>query len=162
MLSAQAPSAVASAARAREALLPVQRLIGQWEGEAQISEGSREPLRVLQSEDIVFGAGRTMIFIRGTGRDPVTRNISFEAAASLWFDADSNRLRMRTHRDGRSVEPDVELRPDTLIWSFAVPAGRVRYVIALTDSSWHEVGFYERAGAATIRTIDMRLRRTSR
>lgn len=161
-VSAQAPNPAALAERSRSALAPIAKMVGKWEGEASVVEGPGEPIRVLQSEDIVSGASGTVIIIRGTGRDPRTRAINFEAAATLWFDPDANRLRMRTHRDGRSIEPDVEVKPDTVVWGFAVPGGRVRYVIALTDSTWHEVGTFERTGAAPVQTIDMRLRRTAR
>jgi hypothetical protein len=161
-MAAQAPNPSAMAARSREALAPVARIVGQWEGEARVSEGPGEPIRVLQSEDIVWGAGGTMIFIRGTGRDPSTRAINFEAAASIWFDPESGRVRMRTHRDGGSVEPTVEIKPDTIVWSFPVRGGTVRYVIALTDSTWHEEGFFEREGAPPFKMIDMRLRRVPR
>lgn len=161
-LRTQAPDPAAAIARARAALTPVQRLVGRWEGEARVVEGPGGPRVVRQSEDIVLGAAGSVVFIRGTGRDPVSGSIVFEAAASLWFDAESNRLRMRTHRDGRSLDPDVEVRPDTLIWSFALPAGRMRYVIALTDSTWHETGVFERTGSPAVRTMDMHLRRTAR
>ncbi len=160
--SAQAPTPAAQVERARAALAPVAKMLGQWEGEARVVEGPGEPIRVLQSEDIISAASGTLIFIRGTGRDPRTRALIFEAAGTVWFDLEANRLRMRTHRDGRSVEPDIEVKPDTLIWGFAVPGGRVRYVIALTDSTWHEVGTFERSGAAPFQTIEMRLRRTGR
>lgn len=161
-LGAQAPNPAAQIARARTALAPVMQLVGKWEGDARVVEGPGEPLLVRQSEDIITGASGTIIFIRGTGRDPRTNAINFEAAATLWFDPEAGRLRMRTHRDGRSVEPELEVKQDTLVWGFSVPGGRVRYVIALTDSTWHEVGYYERQGAAPVRTIEMRLRRTAR
>lgn len=161
-VAAQAPSPAALIERSRSALAPIMKMVGQWEGEARVVEGPGEPIRVLQSEDILAAASGTIIFIRGTGRNPQTRAINFEAAATVWFDAETNRTRMRTHRDGRSVEPDLEVKTDTLIWGFAVPGGRVRYVIALTDSTWHEIGTYERAGAAPVQTIEMRLRRTRR
>lgn len=162
LVAAQARDGGAMAARSREALAPLARMVGQWDGEALVSEGPGEPIRVLQSEDIVWGASGTMLFIRGTGRDPRTRTINFEAAASVWFDPELGRVRMRTHRDGRSVEPELAIKPDTLVWGFPVPGGTVRYVIALTDSTWHEEGFFERAGAPPFKMIDMRLRKTTR
>jgi hypothetical protein len=149
----------ALAQRAREALAPVARMVGQWEGTAEIVQGPGEPIRVHQSEDIVYGASRTVIMIRGTGRDPATGDIVFEAAGMLWFDTQAGRLRFRAHRDGNAMDADVEARPDTLQWGFAVPGGRVRYLIALTDSSWHEVGYFEREGAPPFKTTEMRLRR---
>ena len=87
------------------------------------------------------------------------RSVLFEAAAILWFDPDSGRVRMTTHRDGQSVEPRLEFRPDTLIWGFAVPGGRVRYSIAYTNDTWHEVGEFLREGAPAVRTIDLRLKK---
>lgn len=160
--AAQDPRAAADLQRAREALRPVAGLLGQWEGEASVRMGPGEPRRILQSEDIVWGASQSVIIIRGTGRDPSTRDIVFEAAATLWFDAEAGRIRMRTHRDGRSVEPEVEIRPDTIIWGFPVPGGRIRYTIALTADTWHEVGDYITEGRPPMRTVEMRLRRLAR
>jgi hypothetical protein len=60
------------------------------------------------------------------------------------------------------VAADVEIRPDTMVWGFAVPGGRVRYVIALTDQTWHETGEFIRDGAPPVRTIEMRLRRIAK
>lgn len=159
-LEAQAPNPEALARRSREALAPIQRIVGQWEGPARAWEGPGEPHVVRQHEDVVFGARNTIISIRGTGRDPESQAVVFEAAATIWFDPQAGRVRMRTHRDGNSVEPDIEIRPDTIVWGFPVGGGRVRYVIALTDSTWHEVGFFERAGASRFQTIEMNLRRT--
>ena len=117
---------------------------------------------VRQHEDIVWGAAGTVIMIRGTGRDPKTDAIVFEAAGTLWFDLDTERVQFRTHRDGRSVAADVEIKPDTMVWGFAVPGGRVRYVIALTDHTWHETGEFIRDGAPPVRTIEMRLKRIAK
>jgi hypothetical protein len=158
---AQAPNAGALAQRSRDALAPIAKIVGQWSGEARVLEGPGEAIRVRQSEDVSFGAAGTVIQIRGTGRNPATDAISFEAVAMLWFDPQQGKVRMRSHRDGNSIEPEVELRPDTLVWGFQMPAGRVRYVIALSDSAWHEVGTFERSGAAPIQILDMRLRRTT-
>lgn len=160
-LGAQAPDPSAQIARSRAALAPIAKLVGRWEGEARVMQGPGEPIRVLQSEDIVYGASQTMIFIRGTGRDPSTRAINFEAAASIWFDAEAGRLRMRTHRDGQTIEPELEVRPDTILWAFNVPGGKVRYTITLTDSAWHEVGTFARNGGTPFQIIDMRLRRVA-
>jgi hypothetical protein len=157
---AQAPNAAALAQRSRDALAPVARIVGQWAGDARVVEGPGEPIRVRQAEDVTFGAANTVILIRGTGRDPQTDAVNFEAVAMLWYDPQQGKLRMRSHRDGNTIEPEVEVRPDTLVWSFAMPAGRVRYVIALSDSTWHEVGTFERAGAPPMQILEMRLRRT--
>jgi hypothetical protein len=161
--ASQDPNAAARVARAQAKLAPIGRMLGQWEGEAMVTSGPGGPMRVAQSEDIVAGAGGSVLFIRGTGRstDAADRGrIVFEAAALVWYDAEADKVRMVTHRDGRSVEPTVEIRPDTIVWSFPVPGGSVRYTIALTADTWHEVGHFLREGAAPVGIIEMRLRRT--
>jgi hypothetical protein len=161
-LAAQDPRAAADVARAREALKPIAGIVGTWEGEASVRTGPGEPMKVLQSEDIVWGASQTVIMVRGTGRDPGTRSIVFEAAATIWFDGEAGKVRMRTHRDGRGVEPDVQIKPDTIVWGFPVQGGRIVYTIALTADTWHETGDYVPDGRPAMRTIDMRLKRTPR
>lgn len=161
-LAAQDPAAAQNIAKAKAALAPVASMIGTWDGDATVMTGPGQTLAVKQHEDIVAGAMGTVIMIRGTGRDPQTGAINFEAAGTVWFDVEAGKLRMRTFNNGRSIEPDVEIRPDTIVWGFAVPGGRIRYTIALTADTWHEIGEFIREGAAPIKTIDMRLRRTSR
>lgn len=156
---AQDPAAQALIARSRAALAPIARIVGRWEGDARAWNGPGDPVLVRQHEEVEWRAGGTVITIRGTGLDPASRDTVFEAAAMLWFDPETGRLRMRTHRDGRSVEPELEIRPDTVVWGFAVPGGRVRYTIALGADSWHEVGHFLRDGAPPVRTLEMRLRR---
>jgi hypothetical protein len=161
-LAAQDPRAAADIAKAREALKPIARMAGQWAGEAEVRMGPGPALKVAQSEDISWGASGTVLFIKGTGRDPGTQAVNFEAAGTIWYDAEAGKLRMRTFTSGRSVEPELEIRPDTIVWGFPVPGGRIRYTIALTDDTWHEVGDYLADGRPPMRTIDMRLRRTAR
>jgi hypothetical protein len=152
--------------KARAALAPLAKLVGQWEGDARVQTGPDASTVVRQHEDVVFGAASTLLIIRGTGRssDPAAKgSIVFEAAATVWFDTESNQLKMRAHRsDGMAVEPDIEVRPDTLIWAFPVPGGRIRYTIAYSDTEWHEVGHYLRDGVPPIQTIEMRLKKTTK
>ena len=151
--------------RARAALAPLAALVGEWEGDAWAITGPGPRKRYRQVEDVVQGAGGTVLIVRGTGRSmqaPDSGQVAFEAAAMIWFDPDSSRLRMRAHRaEGVSVVPDIELRPDTLIWGFPVPGGRVRYIIAYSRTDWHEVGHFLREGAAPMPFIEMRLRRST-
>ncbi len=159
---AQDPRAAADIAKARDALKAVALMAGQWAGEAEVRSGPGQPLKVKQTEDISWGASGTVLVIRGTGRDPATDAVNFEAFGTIWFDAEAGRIRMRTFNNGRSVEPEIEVRADTVVWGFPVPGGRVRYTIALTPDTWHEVGHYLRDGAPPMPVIEMRLRRTGR
>ena len=153
----------AVAARARAALAPLAPLVGQWEGDAREFHAPGQSTLYRQHEDVVFGAGNTVLIVRGTGRAAEGANkgaIGFEAAATIWFDADSSRLRMRAHRaECVAITPQLELKPDTLIWGFPVRGGRIRYILAYSSTDWHEVGQFVREGAAPFTFMDMRLKR---
>lgn len=158
---ADGPAVAARAARARAGLAAVAPLVGRWEGEATTTQRTG-PFKVWQSEDVVWGAAQTVLFIRGTGRGvegPRAGEIVFEAAASMWYDPDSNNVHFRTHRDGQILDVIAELRPDTLVWGFPVPGGSIRYVIAFGNDKWHEVGHFNRPGGAPVKILDMTLSR---
>ena len=148
----------------RAGLAPLSRLVGRWEGDATVMTGPNQTKLVRQFEDVVLGAGATVLMVRGTGRlkdgDPGT--VVYEAAATIWFDASAQKLRMRAHRmEGMAVEPDIEVKGDTLVWAFNVTGGRIRYTIVFSDAEWHEVGHFLRDGAPPIQIMEMRLRRIS-
>jgi hypothetical protein len=145
--------------RERAALAPLARLAGTWEGMATAVIGPGQTEQAMQHEQVDFGSGNTVLVVRGTGRLKDGKVIH-DATALIWYDAEANKLRMRAHRmEGISVEPDIEVNGDTLVWGFNVPGGRVRFTIAFTDSTWHEVGHFLREGAPPVQTIEMRLKK---
>lgn len=154
----------ADAAKARAALAPLAKLVGQWEGDARVALGPGAPVQVVrQHEDITLDAGGTVLKVKGVGRstEAATKgNVVFEATATVWFDHAMNKLRMRAYRAGAdSVDADFELRPDTLIWGLPVQGGRIRFTIAYSNTDWHEVGHFIPQGGTPIPTIDMRLKK---
>jgi hypothetical protein len=157
------PDAEQSIARAKAALAPYAMLVGTWDGDARASVGRDRWVSVAQHEEVEWHSFGTVLLIRGTGRGTELANkgeVVFEALATIWYDAEQDKVRMRTHNDGGSVEPSLEVRPDTIVWGFPVQGGRVRYTIAVKDGTWHEVGEYLRDGGQPVRTVDMRLTRT--
>lgn len=162
---AQDPTQNAATKTARAALSPIARIVGQWEGEATISTGPGESMTVRQSENIEWAADSSVIIIRGTGRSTQAADkgrIVFEAAAFMWYDADSSKVKMRTFSGGRSVDARIAVRPDTVVWGFPVPGGEVRYTIAVDDERWHETGEFVRTGAPPVRTIELLLKRVAK
>lgn len=152
----------ATIAKGRAALAPIAAIVGEWEGDAKILAGEGAPMTVRQSEVISWGAGETVLMIRGTGRSTESANrgeIVFEAAAMVWKDAGSDSLRMRTFRDGRSLAVEAQVRGDTLFWGFPSTGGRVLYTIVARGDTYHEIGEFIRPGSASIKTIEMTLRR---
>jgi hypothetical protein len=159
-VSAQMPG-MPDGSKERAGLAPLARLVGRWEGDATAMV-DRQTKLVSQVEEVVFGAAKTVLMVRGTGRlkDGNPGTIIYEAAATIWYDAAAEKLRMRAHRmEGVAVEPELELKGDTLVWGFNVMGGRVRYTTVFSDSSWHEVGHFLREGAPPMQMMEMRLKK---
>lgn len=159
------PDAEQAVARAKAALAPYAMLVGTWDGEARASIGRDQWMTVAQHEEVEWHSFGTVLLVRGTGRSIEAADkgdVVFEALATIWYDEEQDKVRMRTHVDGGSVEPTVEVKQDTIVWGFPVRGGRVRYTIAIENGQWHEVGHFIRDGAPPILTVDMRLRRTGR
>jgi hypothetical protein len=114
-----------------------------------------------QREVVELGAGGTVLIVRGTGRLKEENNrVIHDAAAMIWFDAATNKLKMRAHRmEGITVEPDIELRGDTLVWGFQMQGGRIRYTTVFSDTDWHEVGHFIREGMPPVLMMEMRLKK---
>jgi hypothetical protein len=146
--------------RERAAIAPLTKLVGIWEGDASAMI-DRQMRGARQREVVELGAGGTVLIVRGTGRLKEENNrIVHDAVATIWFDAATNKLKMRAHRmEGIAVEPELELKGDTLIWGFALQGGRVRYTTVFSDTDWHEVGHFIREGMAPVLMMDMRLKK---
>ena len=160
LTSAQAPG-MPDGSRERAALAPLTKLVGIWEGDASAMIGPGQMHAARQREVVELGAGGTVLIVRGTGRLKEENNrVVHDAAAMIWFDAAANKLRMRAHRmEGITVEPDLELKGDTLVWGFQVQGGRIRYTTVFSDTDWHEVGHFIREGMPPVVTMDMRLKK---
>jgi len=150
-------------AKAKAALAPLQKLVGQWDGEARVTLMAGAGQVVRQHYDVTQGAGGTTLNLKGIGRatTPAGRDtVVFQANATLYYDDAQGRLRVRAHTaQGDSVNADVELRPDTLIWGFPLQGGRIRFTIAYSSTDWHEVGHFIPQGGQPIPTVDMRLKK---
>ena len=161
-LTAQQPG-MPDGSRERAGIAPLLKLVGKWEGPATAAVG-REMHSAHQVEDVSLGAGGTVLVVRGTGRLPQEQNrVIHDAVATIWFDAASGKLKMKAHRmEGVMVEPELELKGDTLIWGFAVSGGRVRYTTVFSDTDWHEVGHFISDGGPPYKMMEMRLKKTGK
>lgn len=149
---------------AKAALAPFQKLVGTWEGDARVTLIPGAPVQVVrQREEITSGPGGTSFTVQTVGRateGPQKGNVVFQAAATVWYDAQLGKLRMKARQAaGDSVEATIEVRPDTLIWGLPVQGGRIRFTIAHSATDWHEVAHFIRDGAPPFQAMEMRLKK---
>lgn len=159
-----AQSRAPNGAKAKAALAPLAKLVGQWEGEARVTLVPGAPAQTArQRYDITTESGGTVMRVKGVGRSTdgtVKGNSVFEANATVWYDQQQDRLRMMARQaQGDSVEASIEVRRDTLIWALPVQGGRIRFTIAYSNTDWHEVGHFIRDGAPPFQAVEMRLKK---
>ena len=83
--------------RQREAMKRLSFLVGQWHGEATtFVAGVRK--RLNQTEDVRFRLDGLVLLVEGTGRDPETGAVVFNALATIVFDEASGTYRFRPLR----------------------------------------------------------------
>ena len=152
-----------SDAKAKAALAPLMKLVGQWDGDARVSLMPGQTQVVRQHYDVTSGAGGTTLNLKGMGRitTPAGKDsVVFQANATLFYDAAMSKLRVRAKvAQGDSVLAEVEQRPDTLIYGFPLQGSRIRFTIAYSNTDWHEVGQLIMPNGNAIPTVEMRLKK---
>ena len=89
----------------REAMQKLAFLVGQWKGEATVSMGPGGPRRLEQTEDVQFKLDGLVLLIEGTGRNPVSGAVEFNALATVSFDEASGAYRFRAYSAATTWRP---------------------------------------------------------
>jgi hypothetical protein len=146
-----------------QAMQKLAYLVGEWRGKASVIMGPGGPVEAAQHEVVEWAAGGTVLTIagRGTVIEGGAERVVHDAFATIWWDAEGNRYRMRAHlANGQAVDAAPVVGADTLVWGFHHPqAGQLRYTITLTaDGDWHEIGERSVDGKTNwMKIIEMRL-----
>lgn len=149
-----------------EAMKRLGFLVGDWRGKASVMMGPGGAQEAAQHEVIKLAAGGTVLTITGKGTviDNGAERVVHDAFATLWWDAEANRYRMRAHlATGQAVETEPVVTDSTLVWGFQHPqVGHIRYTISLDgNGDWHEIGERSPDGKTSwMKFIDMRLTRS--
>ena len=146
-----------------EAMRKLGYLVGEWRGTASVIMGPGGPVEAAQHEVVKWAAGGTVLTIAGLGTvvENGAERVVHDAFATIWWDAEENRYRMRAHlANGQAVDAEPMVGADTLVWGFHHPqAGQLRYTITRTaDGDWHEIGERSADGKTNwMKIIELRL-----
>lgn len=124
-------------------------MLGNWSGDGStMDQESRQPIKFRQSEEISFGAGETVLIIKGLGREMASEKEVFSAAGILYWDQDAGAYKMHAFtKDSGGIIADIELLgKQHFQWSFKVPNGRVWYEINGSSGNWKEKGSFQPDG----------------
>ncbi len=146
--------------RQRAAMKRLAFLAGQWHGEATLTVGPGPRRQVSQTEDVQFRLGGLVLLVEGTGRDPETGAVVFNALATIAFDEASGTYRFRPYSDGNYLDTELIVRDNGVEWSYSRGPALVTNVMKLdAEGRWIEYTDVSVNGGPARRVTEIRVTR---
>lgn len=160
LLSAAAANAQGrpDTAAIKTAMQKLNYLAGNWSGDAAVTLGPGKPMKIVQTEEVVYKLDGLVMLIEGTGRDE-NGKVVFNALATVSFDPGTNSYRIRAYRDGHYLDTEMKLTESGFEWGFATGPVTVRNVMTLKDGRWVETTDAKMPDGREFRTVEMNLGR---
>jgi hypothetical protein len=159
----------ASCAYGAEEMGKLDFLIGEWKGEAWMQRGPAKPEYFIQTEKVTAKAGGKALLVEGLGREKLedgsAGEVVHDAVALISWDKAKKNYRFDAHvAQQESVDTAIDVpAPNTAVWGFDVPQGKIRYTIRLNDKGqWNEVGEFSRDGTTWMKFFEMTLTKSSK
>jgi hypothetical protein len=155
--AASPDQAAPNVAAQREALKKLEFLVGTWSGDASVSRGPGEPLRLVQTENVQFKMDGLVLLVEGTGRNS-DGQVVFRALATISYDDIAATYRFRAYSDGRYLDTDLSVTPRGFAWGYA--AVKIRNTMRLNEQGeWTETTEATVDTSPPRRSFEMTLRR---
>ena len=123
----------------REAMKKLEFLAGKWAGNASITRGPGEPIRLVQSEDLQFKLDGLVMVVEGTGRD-ASGQVVFRAFATIAYDDTASVHRFRAFNDGRFLDTELKVTLGGFAWGYTAGPVKVNNTTRLNEKGeWFEV-----------------------
>jgi hypothetical protein len=144
----------------REAMKKLAFLVGKWSGDATTRRGPNETVKVRQTEEVQFKLGGLVLLIEGTGRNPDTGAVMFNALATVAYDETAKVYHFRAYNDGRYLDAEMKVPENGFEWGYKAGPVDVRFVMRLNDKGeWVETGDVKSGDNPPQRTFEMTLRK---
>jgi hypothetical protein len=132
---AQQPNATAQ----RDAMKKLEFLTGHWVGDATVSRGPGDPMKLQQTEEVQYKLDGLVMQIEGTGRDAAGK-VVFQALATISYDDAASVYRFRAYNDGRYLDTEITVTPNGFAWGFTNGPLKVSNTMQLNEKGeWTEV-----------------------
>jgi len=132
--SGQQPNVAAQ----REAM-KLEFLAEKWLGDALVSRGPGEPIKVIPSENIQFKLDGLVLLLEGSGRN-ADEKVVFQALATVSYYDSTSVYRFRSYSDGHYLETELKVIPQGFTWGFEAGPLKVTNSMRLNEKGeWVEV-----------------------
>lgn len=136
----------------RQAMGKLSFLAGHWSGTVSMNRGpgapgpprtgsgpqGDEPLRMTHTESVQFKLDGIVLLIEGRST-AVDGKAAFAALATIAYDDEAGKYRIRAYNDGRYLDTDLALLADGFSWGFQAGPVHVVNTMHLTPKGqWHE------------------------
>lgn len=157
-LQAQAPRGPDIAAQ-KAAMKKLEFLTGKWSGDATIRTPQGER-KFRQTEQVEYRLDGLVMLVEGTGRDPATGEILFNALATIRYDDAAKAYRIHAHNGGRYLDTELKVEPNAFEWGFTSGPAKIRNIMKLTESGdWFEYTEVTIGDRPPMRTVEFTVRK---
>lgn len=144
----------------KEAMKKLAFLAGKWKGEATVQQGPGKPIQIVQTEEIEYRLDGTIMLIEGTGRDPESGKVVFNAVAVVSYDETKQAYAIRAYSDGRKVDSDFVVDGQTFAWGFPSGPASIRHFMRVNDKGeWEETTTVKIGDRPEMTAVRMRLQK---
>ncbi|MBL8174563.1 MAG: DUF1579 family protein [Bryobacterales bacterium] len=157
-LEAQAPLGPDVAAQ-KAAMKKLEFLVGKWSGDASIHtpQGVR---KIRQTEQVEYRLGGLVLLVEGTGKDPGSGEVVFNALATISYDDTAKSYRIRAFNAGRYLDTELRAESNAFEWGFTSGPAKVRNVMKLNEAGeWVEYGEVTIGDRPPMRTVEFTVRK---
>jgi hypothetical protein len=143
----------------RDAMKKLEFLGGHWVGDATVSRGPGEPMKLQQSEEVQYKLDGLVMLVEGTGRD-ADGKVVFQALATISYDDAASAYHIRAYNDGRYLDTELTVTPNGFAWGFANGPLKVSNTMQLNEKGeWTEVTETTYGSTPPRKSVEMRLRK---
>ena len=134
-------------------------LAGKWSGEAAVSRGRGEPIKLTQTETVQFKMDGLVMLVEGAGRNAEGR-IVFQALATISNDDATSTYRFHAHSDGRYLDTELKVTPNGFEWGYTAGPLKVSNVMRVNPKGeWVETTESTYGATPPRKSVEMTLRR---
>jgi hypothetical protein len=122
----------------RDAMKKLQFLVGKWSGEADVTRGPGDLLKLTQTENVQYKLDGLVMLVEGEGRN-ADGNRVYSALATIAFDDAAGVYHFRAYNSGRYLDTELTVTADGFSWGFTPGPVKINNTMKLSDKGeWVE------------------------
>lgn len=141
----------------RDAMQKLNFLVGKWTGDATVTRGPGEPIKITQTEVVQYKNDGLVLLIEGTGRNEEGKAV-FSALATISYDEETFTYHFRAYNGGHYLDTDLKVLPHGFSWGYNAGPAKISNTMHLTEKGeWSETTEATVGSTPPHKSVDMLL-----